>query len=630
MGRNRTNSISHRESAAYTATKCNDTKSIEILRDFWREEVVFPIDNRGDTILHFIAIHGNVSALKLLIEERPISGQDLKIQNKDGNTALHEAARFGRLEIVKVMVSLDSEILFERNSKGETPIYVAAAHGEKEVFTFLADNNLCDEFTMTRNDGSNVLHAAVAHECYYFAIQLLKMYPELARKQDKKGWSALNVLATKHLSFKSGSIYALQQMGTAPFLPMQALETFIYFCIPAMYEESKPNYNLEDPETTTIDHVLIKRKRSSFVNFLLGNAWLGVMDDEKQKHILALTLARILIKEEDWNFYANNCVENPLIQATKLGINELIIEIIQNYPQTIETIDEEGKNILHIVVEQKNRLIFDYIMKNVSHIDRLLVDIDHHGKTILHFAASVGSPFKFSTEEPPIEKTRGYKTLILMAWGVLWFKRVKYCVHPRLWTMKDDKNMTPKELFDQNHSNVCIEAEKSIKDLANPALILSTLLCTINFAAVFTIPGGFDDKSGLPILLSKPQYSELWMLMFFIGAALYDSVFTMGTVLSVLLSKFDSDDFCIALPIKYCTIIISVYYSTAFTVLGCVQALNVENIFMDKDVWWLVFLLMCLGWYMGLIVLDVCYIVFDYVYYFLHYSFLFKGNKYVM
>ncbi|XP_049379386.1 uncharacterized protein LOC125844167 [Solanum stenotomum] len=270
-------------------------------------------------------------------------------------------------------------------------------------------------------------------------------------------------------------------------------------------------------------------------------------------------------------------------------------------------------------------------MKNVSHIDRLLVDIDHHGKTILHFAASVGSPFKFSTEEPPIEKTtRGYKTVILMAWGVLWFKRVKYCVHPRLWTMKDDKNMTPKELFDQNHSNVCIEAEKSIKDLANPALILSTLLCTINFAAVFTIPGGFDDKSGLPILLSKPQYSELWMLMFFIGAALYDSVFTMGTVISILLSKFDSDDFYIALPIKYCTIIISVYYSTAFTVLGCVQALNVENIFMDKDVWWLVFLLMCLGWYMGLIVLDVCYIVFDYVYYFLNYSFLFKGNKHVM
>lgn len=209
-------------------------------------------------------------------------------------------------------------------------------------------------------------------------------------------------------------------------------------------------------------------------------------------------------------------------------------------------------------------------------------------------------------------------------------KRVKYCVHPRLWTVKDNKNMTAKELFDKNHSNVCIEAEKTIKDLGNPALILSTLLCTINFAAVFTVPGGFDQESGIPILLKKPQRSDLWMLMFFLGAALYDSVFTMGTVLSILLSKFDSDDFYIALPVKFCTVLISVYYATAFTVLGCVQALNVENIFMDKDVWWLVFLLLLLGWYMGLIVLDICYIVFDYVFYFLCYSLHYNGNKHVM
>ncbi|KAM3202335.1 putative protein isoform X1 [Capsicum annuum] len=630
MGRNRTNSTSHRESLAYTAAKrINDQKSIEILRDFWREEGASPIDNRDDTILHFIAIHGNASALKLLIEERPVSNQDLRIKNNNGNTVLHEAARFGRLEIVKVLVSLDSEIVLERNNKGETPIYVAAANGEKDVFSLLADNNLCDEFTMTRDDGSTILHAAVSHECYYFAIQLLKMYPELARKHDGKGWTALNILASKNLSFRSGSIYTVEQLGIAPFLPVQALEIFMYFCIPAMYEESKPNNNLEDPQTTT--DVLIKRKRSSFVNFLLGNAWLTVIDVEKQTHILALTLARRLIEQEDWSFYAN-CVENPLIQAIKLGINELVVEIVQNYPQTIETIeDEDGKNILHIVVEQKNRFLFDYFMKNVSHIDRLLADTNQHGKTILHFAASVGSPFKFSTEEQPIEKTtRGFKTLILMAWGVLWFKRVKHCVHPRLWTMKDDKDMTAKELFDRNHSHISIEAEKAIKELGGPALILSTLLCTINFAAVFTVPGGFDEKTGIPILLSKHQHFDLWMLMFFLGAALYDSVFTMGTILSILLSRFDSDEFYIALPLKFCIVLISVYYATAFTVLSCVQALNVENIFMNKDVWWLIFLLFCLGLYMTLIVLDICYFVFDYVYHFLHYAILFKRNKHVM
>ncbi|KAK4358776.1 hypothetical protein RND71_021005 [Anisodus tanguticus] len=381
MARNRTSSISRRKSAAYTAAKCNDQKSIEILRDFWREEAASPIDNRGDTLLHFLAIHGNVNALKLLSEERPMSSQDLGIKNKDGNTALHEAARFGRTQIVEMMLRLENGLVLERNNKGETPIYVAAMNGEKEVFTLLAENNFSDEITMTRDDGSNVLHAAVTNECYYFALHLLKIYPELARKHDGEGRTALNLLATKHLSFRSGSIYTVGQMGTAPFLPMQALEYFMYFC----------------------------------------NAWLGVIDDEKQKHILALTLARRLIMEEDWSFYAN-CVENPLIEATKLGIYELVVEIIQSYPQTVETVDEDGNNILHIAVERKNRFLFDYILENVSHKDRLLTDTNQQGKTILHFAANVGSPFKFSTEEPQIEKTRGYKTLILMAWGVLWFK----------------------------------------------------------------------------------------------------------------------------------------------------------------------------------------------------------------
>ncbi|XP_009621919.1 uncharacterized protein LOC107789043 [Nicotiana tabacum] len=608
-----------RQSAAYTAANCEDEKSIEILRDFCREEMVSPIDNRSDTILHFIAIHGNVRAFRLIIDERPVSSEDLRVKNKNGDTPLHEAARFGRKKIVEMMLSLKRDLVLERNNWGETPIYVAAASGEKEVFILLAENNLCNEFTMTRNDGRTVLHAAVTQECYYFALQLLEIYPELASKADGKGTTALNILATKHLSFRSGSIYTIGQFGTTPFVPMQGFETFMYFCIPAIYGESKLSYNLEDPETTK--NVVFQRKRSSFVNSLLGNAWLGEIDYEKQKHILALILARRLIREEDWSFYAN-FVPNPLIQATKHGINELVVEIIQNYPQAVETVDEDGKNILHIAAEQKNRFLFDYILQKVSHKDRLLADIDQHGNTIMHFAASVGSPFKFSAGKP-IKTIRGYKTLVLMAWGILWFKRVKYCVHPRLWTVENNEDTTATELFEIKHSEVCKEAEKSIRELAGSILILATLLCTVNFAAVFTVPGGFDQNSGIPILL-KTQHSDLWMLMVFLGVALYVSVFTVGTLLSILLSKFDSDDFYIALPVKYCTVIISVYYSAAFTVLAGVQALNVENIFMDKDVWWLLFCMFVLGFVGPLILLDLSYFAFDYMYHFIRYSVSYK------
>nr|XP_009784815.1 PREDICTED: ankyrin repeat-containing protein At3g12360-like [Nicotiana sylvestris] len=608
-----------RQSAAYTATNRDDEKSIEILRDFCREEMVSPIDNRGDTILHFIAIHGNVRAFQLILEERPVSSEDLRVKNKNGDTPLHEAARFGLKKIVEMMLRLKTDLVLERNNSGETPIYVAAASGEKEVFILLAENNFWDEFTMTRDDGRTVLHAAVTQECYYFALQLLEIYPQLASKADGKGTTALNILATKHLSFRSGSIYTIGQFGTTPFVPMQGLETFMYFCIPAMYGESKPSYNLEEAGTTK--GVVFQRTRSSFANYLLGNAWLGEIDYEKQKHILALILARRLIREEDWSFYAN-FVPNPLIQATKHGINELVVEIIQNYPQAVETVDEDGKNILHIAAEQKNRFLFDYILKKASHKDRLLADTDQHGNTIMHFAASVGSPFKFSAGKP-IKTIRGYKTLVLMAWGVLWFKHVKYCVHPRLWTVENNEDMTATELFEIKHSEVCKEAEKSIRELAGSVLILATLLCTVNFAAVFTVPGGFDQNNGIPILL-KTQHSDLWMLMVFLGVALYISIFTVGTLLSILLSKFDSDDFYIALPVKYCTVIISVYYSAAFTVLACVQALNVENIFMNKDVWWLLFCMFVLGFVGPLILLDLSYFAFDYMYHFIRYSVSYK------
>ncbi|MCD7463956.1 hypothetical protein HAX54_051768 [Datura stramonium] len=632
MERKRT--IASRQSAAYTAAKGNDQKSLEILRDFWGEERVASINNRGDTILHFLSIQGNVAALRLLVEERLVSSEDLKIKNKNGDTPLHEAARFGRKDVLKMILSLERDLVLMRNNLGETPLYVAAVSGEKEVFTLLAEQNF-SEFTVTRDDGSTVLHAAYGlgtvstligvtrlHIDEWilfcmkrepdFALHLLNRYPELANKHDGMGTTALNILATKSFSFRSGSSYMFGQAGTTPFVPMQMVETFIYLCIPAMYEESRPNAA-----------VFFKTERFSLINLLLGNAWLGEIDDAKQKHILALKLARRLIDKEDWSYYAHS-VMNPLIQATKLGIDELVVEIIQKYPQAAETLDEDGKNILHIAAGRKNRFLFDYFLKKVAHKDRILVDIDKQGRTVLHFAASVGSPYKFSTGEPT-EMTGGIKQVLLMMWGVLWFKRVKYCIHPRLWSLKNSEGLTAKELFERNHSGVRKEAEKTIRDLGNSVLILATLLCTINFAAVFTVPGGFDDKTGLPILLNiNDVKSDLWMLMFFLGAALFDSVFTMGALLSFLLSKFDSDDFYIAMPLKICAVYTFLYYSAAFTVLAGVQALNVENIFMNKDVWWLSFFTVCLAFLVILIFVDISYLVFDYMYHFLRYSLSYK------
>ncbi|GMP67257.1 hypothetical protein CsSME_00027311 [Camellia sinensis var. sinensis] len=53
---------------AYKAASEKKPNSLEILCNFWREnEDTTPIvDQRGNTILHFLAIHGNIAAIKML------------------------------------------------------------------------------------------------------------------------------------------------------------------------------------------------------------------------------------------------------------------------------------------------------------------------------------------------------------------------------------------------------------------------------------------------------------------------------------------------------------------------------------------------------------------------------------
>ncbi|KAK4341486.1 hypothetical protein RND71_039987 [Anisodus tanguticus] len=87
---------------------------------------------------------------------------------------------------------------------------------------------LRDNLTMKRNDGKTVLHATVAHDCYDLAIDLVNLYPELVNDRDNDHMTALNMLATKRLSFRSGSNYLFAEIGKTPSVPVQMIETIIY------------------------------------------------------------------------------------------------------------------------------------------------------------------------------------------------------------------------------------------------------------------------------------------------------------------------------------------------------------------------------------------------------------------
>jgi len=94
-------------------------------------------DNMGTTPLQ-IALMRKALVIARLPELLIDKGADVNAKNNDGNTALHEAARFGYLEIVRKILDKGADVNMENND-GFTPLHSASASGFVKVAELLIE-----------------------------------------------------------------------------------------------------------------------------------------------------------------------------------------------------------------------------------------------------------------------------------------------------------------------------------------------------------------------------------------------------------------------------------------------------------------------------------------------------------
>ncbi|KAM3397095.1 hypothetical protein P3S68_000607 [Capsicum galapagoense] len=413
-----------------------------------KEKGLISVTQGGDTVLHFLAMKGDVCAFRALVEQGLVSIEALRIKNNvKGHTALHEAVRYGHKDIAEIMLIQDSDLVFMGDYAGETPLYVAAKYGKDEVFRLLEDCG--SDCFAKRNDVRTVLHAAIDGEHYRLATTILACYPSVAEEHDQKGMTALNLLVV------------IQERITD-------------HAIPEMYVECETVVDQEVQHDVRAG--ITKRSRSSlwcktilvrFTSYimLIGLPWLREVDRIKRKHRLALILAKRLISKEDLSCYALSSSSsmaspmNPLIQATMLGNTEMIKAILTAFPEVADSLDENGRNILHIAVERKN---LHLLKKKLFFKDRMLTEVDKNGNTILHFASCVGFPFSYSSPAASMQESTTVDRVdsdfpILeiadqMSRDVYWFKHVKLDCYPHLRYRENFDGKTADELFEENKS----------------------------------------------------------------------------------------------------------------------------------------------------------------------------------
>ena len=129
------------------------------------------ITKSGDTALH-VAVSDDqgaiVEQLVLIIQSTGKAKEILEIQNERGNTSLHLAASMGSVRMCKCIADKLPDLIGSRNHDNETPLFLAALHGKKDVFLCLDQIAGCDKCqTYCRSkDGDTILHSAIVGEYF--------------------------------------------------------------------------------------------------------------------------------------------------------------------------------------------------------------------------------------------------------------------------------------------------------------------------------------------------------------------------------------------------------------------------------------------------------------------------------
>ncbi|KAF8380688.1 hypothetical protein HHK36_028178 [Tetracentron sinense] len=598
--------------AAYKAAVRGGTQDRVTLKEFHIREPTSPIDLSGNRIFHLLALHGHSEIVTELLDlSSPPHG--LSTRNLKGDTSLHEAARFGKkVATAEAMLCKDGSLISARNQLGESPLYLAAAYGHRDMFHFLAEKQFSKN-EWRRNDGCTILHAAVMGEyyCIYMfskfkyvfiieftlhdlhsngkliscassqpglAFEIVNKYPDLISKHDQMGNTALNLLVQSPSTFRSGTIYSCRMLCSSAFIPqdMAAIIIYIWF----FGEVGRCPGDPENPG----DSIPGKLTR-----FLIRCPLFAKIYDAKQKHQFAMKLAKCLIKrEKKWRYHGDsgedrsdirisgpllenanmsnekNRIKDPLFQATKLGIVEVVANILEDFPGAIAMLDENCKNILHLAVEHRQFEVFEFMKTKKFPIATMVLEVDKNGNTALHLAAKLGD-HRPKNVAGVIEQ---------MSWEVLFFQLIKDHSMPQVFSQQNNKGQTAEEVFDKTHKNLLGMAEKWTKETTNTLMIISVLIATINVTGAFTIPGGYNQDSGYPIHLNNVDFS---LFMVYLVTALIFCILTLGASISAHLSRFQKDDFYISLPLKILIAKTSLFYSLVFTVMSIAQGVVLET-----------------------------------------------------
>ncbi|KLI46273.1 ankyrin [Brachyspira hyodysenteriae] len=144
--------------------------------------------NGNDTPLHWAAMKDKPSTINVLLKY----GADTKIQNSDGNTALHYAAMYASSDVIKNIVNADKSSVNTANNENMYPIHYAALENNVDALVSLVQDGKAD-VNIKDSNNDTALHYAAAYGNMDSVMSLVEKCSADKTLKDDDGYTAADL-----------------------------------------------------------------------------------------------------------------------------------------------------------------------------------------------------------------------------------------------------------------------------------------------------------------------------------------------------------------------------------------------------------------------------------------------------